>query len=200
MTSLSSSCTRHQVGAVIVTKKGEVISTGFNDVPEGQQKCRELGMDDGYCYRHDVILKRFKTMNFCPKCGKKIDAKNGSYPYKCDGKTDEGKECMAKLPNDFIPGRTLDICRALHAEEHAIIHAPVIGGELLKDCEIYTTLFPCMLCAKQIAEVGIKRVIYLEPYPMKESIEILKNANVTMQLYQGVLPRTFISLFKDDLT
>ncbi|XP_077292823.1 deoxycytidylate deaminase-like [Arctopsyche grandis] len=45
-----------------------------------------------------------------------------------------------------------------HAELNAIVNASTV----LKDCSIYTTLFPCNQCAKLIIQYGIKEIIYDE--------------------------------------
>ncbi len=67
----------------------------------------------------------------------------------------------------------------------------------MKDCVLYTTTFPCPLCAKMIADVGITRVVYVEPYPMTEAVEILDNSNPRVQTdkYEGVLGRAFTRVF-----
>ena len=51
----------------------------------------------------------------------------------------------------------------------------------LKDCTLYTTLFPCNECAKVIVQAGIKVIYYLmddqhERIYMKASRELLGNA------------------------
>ena len=45
----------------------------------------------------------------------------------------------------------------VHAEANAILNSTTSN---LEGCRIYTTLFPCNECAKQIAQKGIKEVIY----------------------------------------
>lgn len=47
----------------------------------------------------------------------------------------------------------------IHAESHAICNKTV---DSLQDCTIYTTLYPCVQCAKIICQHGIKRVVYSE--------------------------------------
>ncbi len=46
----------------------------------------------------------------------------------------------------------------VHAEANAILNSTTSN---LEGCRIYTTLFPCNECAKQIAQKGIKEVIYV---------------------------------------
>ena len=63
----------------------------------------------------------------------------------------------------------------VHAEVNAIMHKTCID---LKDCTMYTTLFPCNECAKVIIQAGIKKIYYLmddkhEKLYMKSSRELL---------------------------
>jgi dCMP deaminase len=45
----------------------------------------------------------------------------------------------------------------VHSEANAILHAKTN----LKNSRVYVTLFPCHECAKMIATVGVKEVVYL---------------------------------------
>jgi dCMP deaminase len=46
----------------------------------------------------------------------------------------------------------------VHAEANAILHSP----RSLKDSTAYVTLFPCHECAKLLASVKVKEIIYLQ--------------------------------------
>lgn len=46
----------------------------------------------------------------------------------------------------------------VHAEMNCILHAI----KSVKNCTIYTTMYPCSNCAKNIANAGIKKIIYLD--------------------------------------
>jgi dCMP deaminase len=59
-----------------------------------------------------------------------------------------------------------------HAELNAIINS--IPGSL-KDCSIYTALFPCNECAKVIIQSGIRQVVYLvDKYADTDSVKAAK--------------------------
>ena len=63
--------------------------------------------------------------------------------------------------------RVMDIIefgRIIHAEMSAICDA-ARKGVAVQDGTLFTTTFPCHLCAKHIVAAGIRRVVYLEPYP-----------------------------------
>ena len=68
----------------------------------------------------------------------------------------------------------------VHAERNAILNAP--GGTVsLQGATLYTTLYPCSECAKEIAQSGISRLVYRE---RREGLDtdasdmILKHAGV----------------------
>jgi len=193
MTSLRSSCTRRQVGAIIASRDDTgIISSGFNDVSRGRQKCRDLG-GPTYCYIQYEAERKVREWKLCPFCGLELDfTKNPeSLPRKC-------QRCAKKLPHDFVPGKMLDLCRALHAEEDAILQAANLGSTSLAGSTMYCTTLPCPLCAKKIVDVGILKIVYVEPYPMVETWDILEK-RVETQKYEGVSARAFYSLFKRNL-
>ena len=67
-----------------------------------------------------------------------------------------------KRCNDNVrQGIDLDKCLCLHAEESAVMEA---GRKATMGATIYTTSFPCSLCAKMIIQGGIKRIVYVYDY------------------------------------
>ncbi len=89
--------------------------------------------------------------------------------------------------------KALDKCRALHAEERAIINVARSGVCVDSKCRMFVTTFPCNLCANKIAEIGLSEVVYSEPYPVTESVEILDKAGVKHSPFSGV---TFNGYFR----
>lgn len=193
--SLKSSCNKRQVGAIIVSEgmpERYVLATGCNNVPVGAPICTELGgrSNPRFCSRDDYELKALRTMKYCPRCGTKLNITSGELvPYKCP-------KCNARLPRDFTPGKLLDLCRAVHAEEAAILQAAKLGSSSLNGATLYTTTFPCLLCCKSIINAGIKKIFYREPYPMDESVKMLQNGGVTLEKYEGVNTWAFDKLFR----
>lgn len=74
-------------------------------------------------------------------------------------------------------GERHELCRGLHAEQNAILQA-ALHGVSLRDAEIYTTHEPCIVCAKMLINVGIRKIYYLEPYPDELSRELLEEAGI----------------------
>ena len=58
----------------------------------------------------------------------------------------------------------IEFGRIIHAEMSAISDA-ARKGLAVQDGTMFTTAFPCHLCAKHIVAAGIRRVVFLEPYP-----------------------------------
>ena len=52
-----------------------------------------------------------------------------------------------------------------HAEYKAIVGGPKVEG-----CTLYTTLYPCNVCAKVIVQAGITEVVYENGDPKKTLI------------------------------
>ena len=70
-------------------------------------------------------------------------------------------------------GRTGGCERTQHAEANAIAFASRKGIEI-EGCELYTTLSPCLPCAKMILAAGIEKVYYLELYRDEAGLDYLK--------------------------
>lgn len=113
MVATRSTCTRRQVGAVLVRDK-RILATGYNGAPSGMAHCSDIG-----CLR----------------------------------------EAMG-IPS----GERQELCRGLHAEQNCLVQCSRYGISS-EGATIYTSLEPCITCTKMIINAGIKRVVFIEPYP-----------------------------------
>ena len=77
-------------------------------------------------------------------------------------------------------GERHELCRALHAEQNAIIQA-AYNGVSIKGSTLYVTTKPCVLCAKMCINAGISRIIYKGEYPDDMSVEMLKEAGIELE-------------------
>lgn len=75
--------------------------------------------------------------------------------------------------------------RTAHAEAGAIAFA-ARKGISLEGGTLYTTLAPCLACAKLIINAGIKRVVYLESYRDPRGLILLKQAGIEIEGLQFV--------------
>lgn len=82
--------------------------------------------------------------------------------------------------NKLASGERLEICRATHAEQNAVAQAAYQGVNT-KESILYTTVFPCVLCAKLLINAGIKEIIYLEEEKDELSRTVLEEAGVKIK-------------------
>jgi dCMP deaminase len=75
--------------------------------------------------------------------------------------------------NTFHKGVGTDIATAIHSEARLIAEA-ASKGISLEGASLYVTVFPCSLCAKQIAFSGIKKIYYGGGYQLLDQAEVLK--------------------------
>lgn len=100
-----------------------------------------------------------------------------------------------------------EFSRPVHAEMTALIDA-ARSGVAVDGHSMYVTTFPCHNCAKHIIAAGIRRVVYLEPYPKSRArglyreeitLESLygkeEEGKVVFFAYTGVAPRQYQQLF-----
>ena len=79
-------------------------------------------------------------------------------------------------------GQRQELCRGLHAEQNAIVHA-AYHGTSIKDSTLYVTHQPCITCAKMIINAGIIKVIFAGPYPDEFSSGLLAEAGIELQSF-----------------
>ncbi|MDR1511519.1 MAG: dCMP deaminase family protein [Endomicrobium sp.] len=90
------------------------------------------------------------------------------------------------LRNTFnVPsGQRHEICRAIHAEQNAIMQGGY-NGTNTKWATLYCTHSPCILCAKMIINAAIKKVITAVEYPDNSFKELFSASGIeffTLQL------------------
>ncbi len=165
-----SKCLKRKVGAVITDKYDKIISSGFNGVPNNLKECSS---QYGHCYRDEMRTELGELIS------KDLELSSSS-------KSVEAIKKRVKL---------LELCRAMHGEESAIIN--LVGkGINMENSTIYVTTYPCNLCANKIVQTGIKKVIYFEPYPVEEAKKTLKDGNVKSEPFEGVTFRAFFKFFQ----
>jgi deoxycytidylate deaminase len=159
-----------QVGAVIMGDPGEVIAIGCNDVPkpggghywrgdDPDSRDFVIGHDPSVIIRHEMLAEIFLSLKNNgwlaeTKSNQDIDS------LVADALRGQGKAPLKEAQITNI----LEFGRVVHAEMSAITEA-ARQGRSVKDATLYCTTFPCHICARHIISSGIKRVVYIEPYP-----------------------------------
>jgi deoxycytidylate deaminase len=168
-----SSCLQRKVGAVIVDEEGNIISSGFNEIPREDRPCVEeygkCGRARGWEQSQRLLREEF------PQSAKNQQA------------------LLDRVRREF---RMLDHCRALHAEENAIVNLARNGRSVpLEQCKLYCTTYPCRQCANKIVNLGIRHVVYCEPYPDEEAKAILKAGNVRDEFFEGITFKAYSRIY-----
>ena len=70
----------------------------------------------------------------------------------------------------------------LHAEANAITKVAKSGNNS-QGATLYVTDAPCLECAKLIIQAGIKRVVYVIEYSVRDGIELLRRAGIEVCKY-----------------
>lgn len=199
-----------QVGAAIASDECDLIAVGCNDVPkadgglywEGDSpdgRDFQLGRDASNEQREQIVselLNRFKQEGLLQDHGKSIKELVESLL------TGEKKKV---LKGTQISG-LIEFGRSVHAEMAALIDS-ARRGISVKGATLYSTTFPCHLCAKHLIAAGIKRVVYIEPYPKSKARELysdsivfspqkLANGKLIFEPFVGIAPRQYMSLFE----
>ncbi|QDV34971.1 anti-phage dCTP deaminase [Tautonia plasticadhaerens] len=195
-----------QVGAVLA-KNEELLSTGANDcprfggglywpyydapsrryadVPGGRDYT--LGVDSNKAEQQDIIESILKDSS---NHVKDLDA------------------FRAVLRSSRI-GDLTEYGRVVHAEMEAMLSC-ARNNISCRDATLYGTTFPCHNCAKHIIAAGIKRVVYVEPYPKSKAVDFHRDSlvlgfsereqAVRFEPFVGVGPRRFFDLFSMGLS
>ncbi len=107
------------------------------------------------------------------------------------------KDCLElgclRDENNIASGTRVEICRAIHAEQNAIIQA-ALHGVSLEGCTIYCTHTPCILCAKMLVNARIKRFVTFSKYADDAFIPLFQEAGVEFEI--KAKPSTDITFLK----
>jgi cytidine deaminase len=112
-------------------------------------------------------------------------------------------------PNAVNDSRVMDLIefgRIVHAEMSALSDA-ARKGISVEGSTLYCTTFPCHICAKLIVAAGIRKVVYLEPYPKSYASDLHGDAiavdsdasderKVAFNAFLGVSPFRYRDLFE----
>lgn len=198
--SLRSAQLGRQVGASITNDRGDILAIGCNEVPqpgggtywpgEGDQRDHIQGHDSNDHRKQMIAKDILSRLNL-----------------------DSDKQSSAEIA---IKGSLLfditEFGRAVHAEMDAILSC-ARSGVSPASATLYTTTFPCHNCARHIVGAGLKRVVFIEPYPKSMASELHKDAicieesdssirshTVPFDAFVGIGPRRYADLFSVSLS
>jgi len=148
-----STCTRLQVGVVLVSTENKLLSSGYNGVPKGMMHCKE------YFYEYftkEVIDAQYKTTltekeklyDLCSTHTLIANIRERYFNWL-------NSEDFRKIHREF------SMRNEIHAEQNALAGVSI---EQMRGGKMYSTLSPCENCAKMVVASGIKTFYYLDVY------------------------------------
>lgn len=87
--------------------------------------------------------------------------------------------CMRQRDN-IKSGTMQEYCKAVHAEQNAIINAARCGIPI-EDGTIYVTTYPCSICARMLINCKLKRIVYDGDYFDKNSHSMLEESGIAIE-------------------
>jgi cytidine deaminase len=197
-----------QVGAVISTEEGDVIAVGTNEVPkaggglywegdrEDHRDFAEGPTDQSSDMKRVVIaetLERLQANKWFSDQKKAMTVEQLT--------SEATKEGGIMTESQLVNNVSFD--RVVHAEMAALTDS-ARRTVTVKDCILYTTTLPCHNCAKHIVASGIKRVVYIQPYPKSLAFRLHRDSismgaksdgRTAFEPFVGVAPRNYFELF-----
>ena len=198
-----SACMSRQVGAALVGINGEILAVGWNDVPKfgGGLYSASDEAEDHRCYKwankvchndahksalYQEIFNALKAANLL------TDSANLN-------------EAIVALKETDI-SQLIEYSRAVHAEMSALISVARSNKPGIEGSTLYCTTFPCHSCARHMVAAGVKKLVYIEPYPKSLALELHRDAistgennisnRLVLEQYEGIAPRNLLRLFK----
>ncbi|MDR3205801.1 MAG: cytidine/deoxycytidylate deaminase family protein [Candidatus Methanoplasma sp.] len=83
---------------------------------------------------------------------------------------------------DIPSGTRHELCRGVHAEQNAVAQAAYFGVSV-NGATIYSTTFPCSMCAKILINSGISEVVYKLGYMDDLSKELLSETQMKIRRF-----------------
>jgi deoxycytidylate deaminase len=178
--SLRSADPGRQVGAVITNSQGTILALGCNDVPiahgglpwpDSQYDARDFRR--GYDFNKQMTNQTMSELL-------DILAENGALSEDLTQLRKESRlsEVLSLGGGKVKKARIMSLIefgRISHAEMTAITSAASLGTPV-QGATIYTTAFPCHMCMRLIVASGIRKVVYVDPYPKSLAFEMYSEA------------------------
>ena len=200
-----------RVGSALMDGAGSVIAVGANQVPPGELSDAELQYDWSGHEKQEVLADTLRILGDAdwlspekaaivkPQVEGPTDGSSSDVP-QLSGRTDFDRLVMTAMTVfEEKKSRLLDLIefqRPVHAEMSAITDA-ARRGIPIQGATLYTTTYPCHLCAKNVFASGIAQVYYIAPYPKSRATAMYAASAGAVQPFNGTGPQAYRRLFLD---
>lgn len=95
---------------------------------------------------------------------------------------DEGgcERCLHRHHEKLKPYEEKEKCICLHAEQNSLLQS-AYHGMSTKGSTMYSTIAPCIQCAKAIINAGVSEVVYSGKYSDNLGVKLLSSAGVKVR-------------------
>lgn len=87
--------------------------------------------------------------------------------------------CLRRDKNVLKPYEQKELCICIHAEQNALLQC-AYHGVSARGATMYSTVAPCVSCAKHVINAGISKIIYKDNHSDKLGRDLLKSAQVSV--------------------
>ena len=188
-----------QVGAAIADDRGDILATGMNEVPAAG--CGQYGADrvpDHREFTRGVDSSDEMRELLAGDIEKRLR----------EAKVLKSPETSTSAIQEALRGTHIryltEFGRALHAEASAFMDG-ARRGVAVQGATLYVTTFPCHQCTRQVIASGVKRLVYIYPYPKSLAERFHGDAiyvdsdgpstKVPFEPFRGVAPRRYLEAF-----
>ena len=199
----NSGCISRQVGAVVTEADYSIKAVGWNDVATGQVPCSLRSLGELEASFDPVVYSQYERND--------VDFREGArkqYIQLKDLTSVKGrplsycfKDIHNSLPRNSNKSGNQVHTRSLHAEENAFLQITKYGGAGVVGGKLFTTASPCELCAKKAYHLGVKEIVFIDPYPGIATEHII-NVGVnppTLTHFMGAVGRGYHQLYEAPL-
>lgn len=216
---LRSACLSRQVGAALVDKTGNIVSTGTNEVPRAGGGVYGETFDTDHTDHVDDHRCAYRQINGdAPFCSSTVEQNQlikrliEEIPELNAADAIRKQKLIQELRSSGV-GDLLEFSRAVHAEMDALLSAAREAISTI-GCRLFVTTYPCHYCARHIVTAGIDEVQFIEPYPKSRAIDLHADSiqvsaqnwtppsregkRVLFRPFVGVAPRMYRRAFMKD--
>jgi len=176
---MRSACLSRQVGAALLDKKGNLLSTGTNEVPRAGGGVYGGGFDDDDDQGLTTDDRCVATNKFCSSNRSQETIIKEIIETIPVLNAVPDKVALAKQLKKTPIGRLLEFSRAVHAEMDALLSAARTGSTTV-GTRLFVTTFPCHYCARHVVSAGVDEVQFIEPYPKSRALKLHGDAITTV--------------------
>lgn len=200
-----------QVGAAICSEGGDVLALGCNEVPKAhgglywegdEEDARDFqkGNDKGGEHKRMMVAEIIRRLSDDEETPPTQRTRFNELIRKAlEGEDDNVLKGLQAL-------NVIEYGRTVHAEMAALTDA-ARRGISVQGSVMYVNTFPCHICARHIISAGIKRLVYIEPYPKSLTLDLFSDSivigkgrkpknKISFEPFTGVAPRQYQTAFQ----